>query len=191
MELCPTIFIDRDGVLNADAGYINHERRFFVFPYAAQAVRLLNMHGFICVIVSNQTGVGLGFYSEEFMNRLNFRLVSQIEKGGGKIAGVYCCPHDKNSKTETYRLDCDCRKPKTGLLNRAAAELPVDKNRTFFIGDKYSDMQTGFNFGSRTVMVKTGYGLGELKHYYNTWSKKPEFIAENLLEAADIVIRVS
>jgi D-glycero-D-manno-heptose 1,7-bisphosphate phosphatase len=187
MPLKPTVFIDRDGTINVDGGYINHPDRFVLYPFAAQAVRLLNLYGYLCVVVTNQSGIGKGFYDIAVMERIHAKMFAYFAKEGARIDGIYCCPHDPNAKIPEYRADCECRKPKTGMLEAAAANLPVDRKRTFIIGDKYSDMKTGFNFGCSTIMVNTGYGLGERQIYGGGWRRPPDYTAENLLEAAKIV----
>lgn len=189
MELFPTVFIDRDGTINIDGGYINTPDHFDIYPFAAQAVRMLNVHGWQCVVVTNQSGIGRGFYTTEIMHSINSKMYRHFEKQGAKIDGLYYCPHDPNSKIEEFRVKCECRKPKTGMLEAAAADLPIDRNRTIFIGDKYSDMQTGFNFGSKTIMVKTGYGKGEIEQFSASWSRQPDYCAENLLEAVNIILK--
>jgi D-glycero-D-manno-heptose 1,7-bisphosphate phosphatase len=189
--LKPTVFIDRDGTINVDGGYINHPDRFIIYPFAAQAVRLLNIHGFLSVIVTNQSGIGKGFYNTDVMDNIHAKLLRAFAKEGARIDGIYACPHDLSSKLLEYRVDCDCRKPKTGLLKKAAAELPVDKERCYMVGDKYSDIQTGFNFGCISIMVNTGYGLGEQKLYGEAWRRKPDYTAENLLHAVKLIIKVN
>jgi D-glycero-D-manno-heptose 1,7-bisphosphate phosphatase len=187
--LKPAAFIDRDGTINIDGGYINHPDRFFIYPFAAQAVRMLNLAGYLCVIVTNQSGIGKGFYDLPLMERIHKKMLTYFESEGAKIDGIYYCPHDPNAKISEYRTDCDCRKPRTGMLEAAAKDLPIDRERTFFIGDKYSDMEAGFNFGCTGIMVNTGYGLGMRELYGKSWKRQPDYIAENLLEAARIIAR--
>jgi D-glycero-D-manno-heptose 1,7-bisphosphate phosphatase len=189
MSLKPAVFIDRDGTINVDGGYINHPDRFIIYPFAAHAVRLLNLYGFLCVIVTNQSGIGKGFYDLLVMQNINAKMLGYFEREGARIDGIYFCPHDPEAKIPEYRVDCDCRKPKTGMLKMAAAELPIDVKRTYMVGDKYSDIKTGFNFGSTTIMVNTGYGLGERQLYGESWERQPDWMAENLLEAAKFIIK--
>jgi D-glycero-D-manno-heptose 1,7-bisphosphate phosphatase len=187
MKLKPAVFIDRDGTINIDGGYINHPDRFVIYPFAAQAVRLLNLCGFLCVVVTNQSGIGKGFYNTAVMEEIHSKMLSHFKREGARIDGIYSCPHDPEAKLPEYRVECECRKPKTGMLRTAAAELPIDLKDTYMIGDKYSDIKTGFNFGCKTIMVNTGYGLGERLLYGGKWERRPDFTAENLLEAAKII----
>jgi D-glycero-D-manno-heptose 1,7-bisphosphate phosphatase len=189
MSLKPAVFIDRDGTINIDGGYINHPDRFIIYPFAAHAIRLLNLHGFLCIIVTNQSGIGKGFYDLSVMQNINDKMLGAFEREGAKVDGIYFCPHDPEAKIPEYRVDCDCRKPKAGMLIRAAAELPIDVKHTYMVGDKYSDIKTGFNFGSTTIMVNTGYGLGERQLYGARWERQPDCTVENLLEAAKLIIK--
>ncbi|MDR2400517.1 MAG: HAD family hydrolase [Deferribacteraceae bacterium] len=186
--LKPAVFIDRDGTINVDGGYINHPDRFIIYPFAAQAVRLLNLYGYLCVIVTNQSGIGKGFYDEGVMERIHAKMLNHFAREGARIDGIYACPHDPNAKIPKYRINCDCRKPNTGMLKTATAQLPIDESKTYMIGDKYSDIRTGFNFGSATIMVNTGYGLGERQLHGESWERPPDFAAENLLHAAKLII---
>lgn len=189
MEQFPCVFIDRDGTINVDGGYINHPENFVVYPFAAQAVRMLNVAGYKVVIITNQSGIGRGFYTVDVMQTLHDKMNNIFEKQGARVDGIYYCPHDVNAKVEEFRMDCECRKPKTGMFEQAVAELPIDKNSTYFIGDKYSDMQAGFNFGCKTIMVNTGYGRGEYELKSHKWQRMPDARAENLLEAVNLILK--
>lgn len=188
MELYPTVFIDRDGTINYDAGYINDPDSFVMYPFAPQAVKMLNLSGFLTVIITNQSGLGRGFFTEETMNLVHQKMFDTFKKQGAKIDGLYYCPHQVGSKIPEYDLDCRCRKPFTGMIEKAFAELPIDKSRTFFIGDKYSDMETGFNAGSKTILVKTGYGKGELIQKSSKWKRMPDAVCQDLLDATRLIL---
>lgn len=188
MEKFPCVFIDRDGTINIDGGYINHLENFIIYPFAAQAIRMLNVAGYKAVIITNQSGIGRGFYTIDVMNKLHSKMNALFAAQGAHIDGIYYCPHDVNAKVEEFRQDCACRKPKTGMFEQAAAELPIDRKRTYFIGDKYSDMQAGFSFGCKTVMVNTGYGRGEYELKSHKWQRMPDARAENLLEAVNLIL---
>lgn len=188
MELYPTVFIDRDGTINLDAGYINDPDNFVMYPYAPQAVRMFNESGFLAVVITNQAGIGRGFFTIETMNLIHKKMNAIFDAQGAKIDGLYYCPHQIGAKIPEYDVDCRCRKPYTGMIEQAFAELPIDKSRTYFIGDKYSDMETGFNAGSKTIMVKTGYGKGELLQKSHKWARKPDAVCETLLDAARLIL---
>jgi len=188
MTVKPTAFIDRDGTINIDGGYINHPGNFEIYPFAAQALRMLNTADWLVVIITNQSGIGRGFYTIDIMEEIHAKMNRHFAAQGVKIDAIYYCPHDPHSKIEEYRKDCDCRKPNTGMFEQAIRELPVDKENMVVIGDKYSDMEAGFKIGAKTVMVKTGYGLGEFRLKSRQWRRQPDRSAENLLEAVRIVI---
>ncbi len=188
MALYPTVFIDRDGTINVDAGYINHPDNFIMYPYAAQAVRMLNEAGYLAVIITNQSGLGRGFFTLDVMNKIHDKMYKIFNDNGAKIDGLYYCPHDPNAKVEEFKADCNCRKPKTGMIENALKDLPIDKNNMYFIGDKISDMKTGFATGCKTIMVNTGYGQGELLYKSQKWDRMPDKTASNLLEAVRLIL---
>lgn len=177
-------FIDRDGTINIDAGYINHPDRFIIYPFALQAMKMLANNGYDIVIITNQAGLSNGYFTEETMDKIHQKLFKACQHAGIEISGLYYCPHSPSAKVEKYKADCDCRKPKPGLLFRAAKELGIDLKESFMIGDKYSDIMAGKNAGCKTILVKTGYGEGELAQNREKWKEAPDFIAEDLLCAA-------
>ena len=184
----PAVFIDRDGTINIDAGYMNHTDNFHVYPFAPQAIRMLNVRGILSVIITNQSGLARGYYNLETMHTVHDKMNRIFAGQGTHVDGIYYCPHDPKAKVEAFRAECNCRKPLTGMLEDAVRDLPIDTERTVFIGDKYSDMGAGFKFGSKTILVKTGYGKGELVLNSAHWNRQPDYIAENLLEACNIVV---
>lgn len=184
----PVLFIDRDGTINIDGGYINQPDNFVIYPFASQAIRMLNMSGWLAVIVTNQSGIGRGFYTEEVMHSIHDKMNAHFKSQGAHIDGLYYCPHDPNSKIDKYRQVCDCRKPEAGMLEQAIKDLPVDTKRMAIVGDKYSDMQAGFAVGCETFMVETGYGRGEFEFKSKNWPKQPDHRAANLLEAVNILL---
>ncbi|GAB7140072.1 D-glycero-beta-D-manno-heptose 1,7-bisphosphate 7-phosphatase [Deferribacterales bacterium RsTz2092] len=184
----PVVFIDRDGTINVDGGYINHADNFILYPFAAQAIRMLNTHGYLAVVVTNQSGIAKGFYTEEVMHELHGEMKTRLARGGARVDAIYYCPHDPDAKIEQYRMVCRCRKPDTGMLEQAIAELPIDTTRMTMVGDKYGDIQTGFKMNCRTIMLNTGYGAGEYRLKSSGWARQPDYRAENLLEAIGIVL---
>ncbi|MDR0454062.1 MAG: D-glycero-beta-D-manno-heptose 1,7-bisphosphate 7-phosphatase [Deferribacteraceae bacterium] len=184
----PTAFIDRDGTINIDGGYINNPDNFEIYPFAAQALRMLNTADWSVVIVTNQSGIGRGFYTTEIMNAIHAKMYGYFAAQGVKIDGLYYCPHDPNSKIEEYRKDCNCRKPKTGMFEQAIRELSADTKNMVVVGDKYGDMEAGFKIGAKTILVNTGYGRGEFEQKSHLWRQLPDHRAENLLEAVRIII---
>ena len=181
----PAIFIDRDGTLSHEVGYVNHVSRFRLYPWAVDAVRLANEAGFLTVVVTNQAGVARGYFPESVIHEVHALLRAAMEGGGATLAGIYVCAHHPSVGEAPYRLDCDCRKPKPGLLRRAQAELGIDLMRSYVVGDRFGDVQLAWNVGARGVLVKSGYGRGELLHHADSWPRQPDIVAEHLLEAVE------
>jgi D-glycero-D-manno-heptose 1,7-bisphosphate phosphatase len=185
----PAVFIDRDGTISEEVGYVNHVSRYRVFPFAAEAVRALNEAGRLAVLVTNQAGVARGYFKEEMVGAVHGVLAAELGRGGARLDAVYYCPHHPSVGEPPYRLDCDCRKPRPGLIRRAAAELGVDLARSWMVGDRYSDTELARNASVRAAFVLTGYGRGELEHQSGAWARRPDLVAENLLEAVREILR--
>jgi D-glycero-D-manno-heptose 1,7-bisphosphate phosphatase len=154
----PAVFLDRDGTLLEEAGYVDRLERLVFFPFAVDAVRLLNRGGLAVVLVTNQSGVGRGIHSEAFVGEAHDHVTRRLSGGGARLDGIYYCPHHPQAMLEPYRQACDCRKPGTGMMRQAAAELGLDLPRSFAVGDKWSDVQAGRAAGGRGLLVRTGYG---------------------------------
>lgn len=184
----PAIFLDRDGTLLDEVGYVNHISRVRLLPFAVDAVRRINRGGFLAVLVTNQAGVARGYFPESLIHDVHARVQAHMAEGDARLDGVYHCPHHPSVGEPPYRLVCDCRKPKPGLLKRAAADLGIDLTRSYMIGDRFSDVQVGWNAGARGVLVKTGYGLGEHTYQANRWPRPPDLVAAHVLEAVETIL---
>ena len=180
--LRPAVFLDRDGTIAEEVGYLNHVSRFRMFPFAAAAVRRLNEAGFPVIVVTNQSGVGRGYFPESLVHRVNELMSEQFAKAGAKIEAVYYCPHISAD-------NCACRKPNTGMLDRAASEHALDLHRSFVVGDRYGDVELARNAGASSILVSTGYGEGELAWHSAKWRRQPDFIADDLAHAAEWILR--
>jgi len=180
--------MDRDGTISEEVGYVNHPSRYKVFPFAAEAVRTLNKAGWLAVLVTNQAGVARGYFKEELIGEVHKVLASELERDGARLDAIYYCPHHPTVGEPPYRFDCDCRKPRPGLLLRAADELDLDLSRSWMVGDRYSDTELARNAGARSAFVLTGYGRGELEYQSDAWPQRPDLIAENLLEAVKTIV---
>ena len=141
------VFLDRDGVINVDSGYVGDWDSFVFLPGVIQAMRALCDAGYALVIVTNQSGIGRGFYTEEDFQVLTERMCNELSRHGVSIAGVYFCPHLPEAALPQYRKTCDCRKPKPGLIHGALEELDIDLTRSVMVGDKNSDMQAALAAG--------------------------------------------
>ena len=180
--LHPAVFLDRDGTIAEEVGYLNHASRFRMFPFAAAAIRQLNEAGLPVIVVTNQSGVGRGYFPESLVQTVNELMTHQLAEEGAKIDAVYYCPH-------TSAENCACRKPKTGMLERAVREHSIDLQRSFVVGDRYGDVQLARNVHARSVLVRTGYGEGELAWHAAKWPIHPDFVAADLSQAADLILR--
>ena len=181
-RLRPAVFLDRDGTLCEEVGYLNHVSRFRMFPFATAALRRLNDAGYPVIIVSNQSGVARGYFPESLVQQVNQVMVRRLSEAGAKVDAVYYCPHGSSD-------NCDCRKPKTGMPERAVREHCIDLQRSFVVGDRYGDIQLAHNAGARVILVRTGYGEGEIAWHSAEWSAAPDFIAGDLTEAVDWILR--
>ncbi len=188
VTLRPAIFMDRDGTLSHEVGYVNHPSRFRLYSYAIDAVRLINRSPFLAVVVTNQAGAARGYFPEALIQEVHGTMKSAMEEGGAHLDGIYYCPHHPSVGTPPLRLDCDCRKPRPGLLRRAEADLGVDLARSWVVGDRHGDLQLAWNVGARGVLVKSGYGRGELEHHAPSWRRPADLVAEHLLEAVRLIL---
>ncbi|MBI4560632.1 MAG: HAD family hydrolase [Candidatus Rokubacteria bacterium] len=183
MPDAPAVFIDRDGTLSEEVGYVNHPKRLRLLAGSAEAVRLLNRAGLRAVVITNQSGVARGYFSEEVLHAVNAELVAQLKAQGAFLDGLYVCPHHPREGKPPYRARCDCRKPKPGLLLRAAGELGLDLAASYMVGDKISDVAVGRRAGAASILVLTGYGLGEWEYRRPHGRWEPDHVAEDLLGA--------
>ena len=181
----PAVFIDRDGTLTEEVGYVNHPSRLRLLPRSAEAIRRLNRAGLAAVVVTNQAGIARGYFTERVLEAVNADLIAQLTRAGARLDGLYVCPHHPTEGAPPYRALCDCRKPKPGLLLRAAAELQLDLTRSVMVGDKGSDLAVAPKVGARGVLVLTGYGLGEWEDRRDQLDVAPDHVAQDLLDAVD------
>lgn len=179
----PAVFLDRDGCLNEEVGYLNHVSRVRLLPGAAPAVRRLNEAGVAAVVATNQTGVARGYFPADVLEAVNREVVRQLALEGARLDGFYVCPHHPEHGEPPYRQVCECRKPRPGLLLRAARELDLDLAASVMVGDKISDVACGHAAGAAGVLVLTGYGRGEWEHRRAAWAVVPDHIAADVSEA--------
>ncbi len=187
----PAVFLDRDGTINEQMGYVNHISRFVLLPGVAQAIRRLNEHDIPAVVVTNQSGLARGYFPASLLDEVHAELVRLLAAEGARLDGIYVCPHHPEAKVEQYRQACRCRKPQTGLLEQAAAELDLDLARSFMVGDRWSDLECGVRAGAAPVLVLTGYGRGELEFIGPHKKIQPALVAANLLDAVEQIIRLN
>lgn len=183
------VFIDRDGTISEEVGYVNHPSRFKLFPYSAEAIKLLNESGWLAILVTNQAGVARGYFTEDVIHSVHRQLTSELEAAGARLDGIYFCAHHPTVGEPPYRVDCECRKPKPGLIMQAAQDFSIDLTQSWMVGDRYSDIEVARNAGLRSAFVLSGYGRGECDYQSKNWEHQPELIADNLLAAVKSVIK--
>jgi D-glycero-D-manno-heptose 1,7-bisphosphate phosphatase len=177
--------MDRDGTLTEEVGYVNHPRRLRLLPRSAEAIRRLNRAQVAAVVVTNQAGIARGYFSEDVLHAVHATLVDQLEQEGAHLDGIYACTHHPTEGVPPWRADCDCRKPKPGLVVRAARALGLDPSVSIVVGDKASDLELAPRVGARPVLVLTGYGLGEWEFRRATFRVPPAYVAGDLLDAVE------
>ena len=186
------VFLDRDGTINEEVGYLDSLDKLKVIPNAYEAIRLINVSGMKALVITNQAGVAKGFFTEEFVNLINERLRTDLLRMGASIDKFYYCPHHPTEGIGIYRQVCNCRKPAPGMLLNAAQELNIDLTQSYLIGDRFRDMEAGKKVGVRGILVKTGFGQGVLQDDgpdEATPEGKPEFIAADILEAVQWILK--
>jgi D-glycero-D-manno-heptose 1,7-bisphosphate phosphatase len=181
----PAVFIDRDGTLTDEVGYVNHPSRLRLLPRSAEAIRRLNAAGVAAVVVTNQAGIARGYFSEKLLDEVHDVLRAQLAAAGARLDGLYACVHHPSEGEPPYRAPCDCRKPQAGLLVRAAAELGLDLTRSTMVGDKASDLVPARTVGAGAVLVLTGYGRGEWEYRRERFAADPDHVAGDLLDAVE------
>lgn len=165
------VFLDRDGTMNKDVPYCSRPEDFHLFPGTARAARLLNEHGYKVIVITNQSGIARGYFTEEMLGLIHQEMLNQLAKENARIDGIYYCPHHPDD-------NCECRKPKPKMILQAAAEHDIDLKRSFMVGDKPLDIALGQNVGCRTVLIPSDP--------VDTDSEpcSPDYIAPDLYKAA-------
>ena len=184
----PAVFIDRDGTINEQMGYVNHISRFVLLPGAAEGIRLLNRLQYLAIIVSNQSGVARGYFPMALVDRVHAHMKDLLAKEGANIDGIFFCPHYPRGIVPEYSVECDCRKPATGLVQKACEKFDIDMKNSYVIGDRCSDIELAERSNLQGIMVTTGYGLGDIEYVLPYRPFKPLHIAKDLLHAVRWVI---
>lgn len=182
------MFIDRDGTLNEERDFLTDPGDLQLIPGAGSAVRALNQAGVTTCVISNQSGVARGYLTEETLARIHNQLMSNLEAEGATINRIYYCPHHPDEGIPQYRIECDCRKPKPGMLQQASAEFGLDLSRSFVIGDKLDDIRAGRSVSAKTILVLTGYGRHSLERSVAE-QVVPDHVSPSIREAVDYVLR--
>lgn len=185
----PAIFLDRDGTITQEGGYINHPSRLKLIPGVGEAIKSINDAGLYAVVVTNQAGVARGYFKEELIGVVHERLKMLLDKKGARLDAIYYCPHHPRTGPPEYRIACNCRKPATGMIEAACRDLEIDLEHSYMVGDKISDIMFGHKLGLKSVMVMTGYGRGEYEYQRQDWTDKPDHRAKDLRAAAKWILK--
>ncbi len=183
----PAVFLDRDGTLIEDVGYVDRIERLRVYPWSIDCVRLLRRAGYAVVVVTNQAGVARGMVDEQTVADVYDLLQRLLGEVGERLDGHYSCPHLADAPVAAYRKVCECQKPKPGLIEQAAGELDLDVRRSVVIGDRWSDVQLARAVGAGAVLVRTGYGASQETRPQNGLTA--DAVVDTLVEAVGWVLR--
>ncbi|MBM3772956.1 MAG: HAD family hydrolase [Acidimicrobiia bacterium] len=180
------VFLDRDGTLIDEVGYLDRPERVTLYPFTTVAIRALNRAGFRAILVTNQSGIARGFFDEAAVAAVHRHLASLLAQGGAYLDAYYYCPHHPDGHVAPYVGSCECRKPGRGLVDRAVRELSIDPTRSFAVGDRWLDVRLAQNVGARGILVRTGYGAVEV-------SRRPtdlivDAVVNNLVEAVGHIL---
>ena len=183
------VFFDRDGTVNVEVGYLHDVKKLSLIPGAAKAIRRLNILGWPVLCVSNQSGVARGYFSIDAVYKVNQKLEDLLAAEGAHLDGMYFCPHHPTEGHYPYRINCECRKPGSGMLEKAASKFDIDLKRSFLIGDRFTDIQTAQLAGLKAILVLTGYGKTELENIKNKKRIQPDHICEDIGAAVDWILK--
>jgi len=173
------VFLDRDGTISRDVPYCSRPEDFELLPMVAEAIKLLNDHGLKVIVVTNQSGVGRGYFTEDMLAQIHQKMVDELAKTGAFVDAIYYCPHHPDE-------NCECRKPKPKMILQAARDLDINIRRSYFVGDSDLDIEAGKRAGCRTVLVKTSNGNASILEQH-----LPDVVVVNLFEAATWIIASS
>jgi rfaE bifunctional protein nucleotidyltransferase chain/domain len=179
LERRPAVFLDRDGTINVNEGYLGDPSKMRAYPGALEAIKAIRLKGYRVIIVTNQPGIGFGYFSREDFFAVNHVLLKEAGKVGALFDGVYFCPH-------TQAAGCSCRKPGTQLIERAVTDHNIDLSNSFVVGDQSSDVQLAHNVRCRSILVKTGHGGADGK-----FSAVPELVVDSIAHVPSLLPKLS
>jgi D-glycero-D-manno-heptose 1,7-bisphosphate phosphatase len=182
------VFLDRDGTVNVEVGYLNNLEQLMLISGAGTAIKRLNEKGLKVVLVTNQSGVARGYFSESFVQETHVLLKQLLQKEGAIVDAIYYCPHHPKAGNSHFTTACDCRKPGTGMIDRAARDLRIDVKRSFVVGDKWSDVELGQRAGARSILVNSDFAPNDAGNVRPGYLNKPDFIAHTITEAVEWIL---
>lgn len=182
------VFLDRDGTINEEVSYLSRVAQLRLIDGAAEAIRTLKQAGFKVIVVTNQAGIARGYFSERKLQQIHTYLQQMLSARNATVDAIYYCPHHPQCGVHPYRVCCTCRKPRPGMLQLAAREFDIDLSQSVVVGDKTTDLQSGFAVHSRGVLVRTGYGR-QSEQELRMQHIQPDYVADHLLDAAQWITK--
>ena len=173
----PALFLDRDGVLTEEIGYITSVENLHIFPYAEECIRLIHEKGYYAIVITNQSGVARGLFTEETLKDMNTFLKEMTG-----VDAIYYCPHHPDGEVDKYRKICKCRKPEIGLLEQACKDFDINMDKSYMVGDRAGDILTGQRVGIKAILLESGYGLAKLEQ-----NVTPDYVFADLRNVIDIL----
>lgn len=192
MKKNTAVFLDRDGTINEEVGYLDSVDKLKLFAYTAEAIRLINESGMKAVVITNQSGVAKGYFTEEFVRTVHEHIQEMLRERGAFIDAFYYCPHHQTEGIGVYLQSCACRKPEAGMLIEASEDLDIDFRRSYTVGDMLKDIQVGRTVGAKGILVKTGYGINTIEKDLTSDTSQicqPNYIAEDILDAVKWIMK--
>lgn len=184
----PAVFLDRDGTMIEDVGYLSRPSQVHWFSFTVDAIALLNRAGFLVCVTTNQSGIGRGHYTEEQLQAIHRQMAAHLENGGAVVDDWFYCPHHPMADIEVYRSICACRKPEPGMIRQACERFDIDLARSFVIGDKLLDVESAVRAGARGILVRTGYGE-EIVRAHQGHVPVAAHVADDLMAAISWVLQ--
>jgi D-glycero-D-manno-heptose 1,7-bisphosphate phosphatase len=182
----PAAFLDRDGTLIEDVGYLDSLSRIAFYPWTVDAIRMLNRAGLPVVVVTNQSGVARGMFDVALVAETHRAIDARLAAGGARVDAYYYCPHHPDGPVAAFARSCDCRKPGRGMIDQATADLGLDPAQSFVVGDTWTDVQLGHAVGARSILVRTGKGLDQEKQPVG--GARAEMVVDNLAAAVGWIL---
>lgn len=180
------VFLDRDGTLNVDVGYLHRLEDLQLFPWTADALRLLKRAGYTLVVVTNQSGIAQGLIDPGFIQICHDEMRARLQRGGADLDALYYCTHHPRGAVKELAIDCRCRKPATGMVDDAVRDLGIDPAQSWVVGDKWLDVDLGHRAGARSILVRTGWGAEQEQQ--RKPGQRVEAICDNLIHAVSVIL---
>jgi D,D-heptose 1,7-bisphosphate phosphatase len=192
MKKNTAVFLDRDGTINEEVGYLDSIGKLKLFANTAEAIRMINESGMKAVVITNQSGVARGYFTEEFVKTVHIEIQKELHAKGAFIDAFYYCPHHPTEGFGIYLKSCTCRKPEAGMLVSASRDMDIDLSRSYIVGDMLKDIQVAGKVRAKGILVKTGYGLNTIQKDLKPASEEihqPHYIAEDILDAVRWILQ--